>query len=107
MIERFPEEWELLQIKETGEFCIFAGWKGSFSSGDYWRKSSPIIKLDFSDECLENRKRISFYTESGSVYHCMHSEYGVTGYNKAMLLSLLDNFSMVTSVDNFLQTFKG
>jgi len=70
-----PDNWVVLKIdleeQETPLYKILAGWSGGYLSGDTWRMSSGITRVEEDDHAFY------FYGSSGSVYECNKSGYGL------------------------------
>lgn len=81
--EYLPDRWVALEFKdaEKGEtyYRIFAGWGGGYLDGDSWKLNSGIVRVQ------EDEKNWFFLGNSGSVYHCRKSGYGMSGYMASVL----------------------
>jgi hypothetical protein len=75
-----PHEWCLIK---TPEGCrVFGSWRGSYTEGSSWRCNSGIAKVE------ETELHYVFHGNSGSLYKCNKTSYGVyCGYNLATLNS--------------------
>lgn len=78
-----PDAWVVLEITnpETNETVnkLFAGWRGGYIHGDSWRLNSGIVRVEETPEYFD------FHGYSGSVYQCIKSRYGMTGYMGSVL----------------------
>ena len=70
-ITETPERWVILKINgpET-YFRVFAGWSGSYTTGDSWRMNSGIVGIE------EDEDYYYFEGYSGSWYKCNKNGYG-------------------------------
>lgn len=72
----FPHKWVVIDYGEeyaaTQRYAILAGWYGGFAGSDSWKRSSPVVELDFKEDDLE------VTTESGSKYVLHKGAIGVT-----------------------------
>lgn len=76
-----PEEWLLVKIGgDTPHYRVFGSWRGSYISGDSWRMNSGVTSVKMEEDYF------LFYGESGSIYKCHKSVYGVKSpYNNSVL----------------------
>ena len=71
-----PDHWVVLEFDHDGDVIkkVFAGWGGGYLYGQSWKLSSGVTnQREFED-------RFEFENESGSLYVCRKSSYGVSGY---------------------------
>jgi len=76
-MEYIPECWVLCKIKSDQHpvyYRVFAGWRGGYTSSDWWKLSSGGTDVFDGGEYYE------IPGSSGSVYKCYKTCYGITGY---------------------------
>ena len=71
-----PQAWVVLEVHNGTETLqkVFAGWRGSYLSGESWKLNSGIKEIKETDTHWE------FTGYSGNVYNCNKSYYGMTIY---------------------------
>lgn len=80
-----PDSWEILKFSDD-DYHVFAGWRGSYLSGDAWRINSGIVKV------VESEDTYFVYGDSGSVYECDKRYYGCSSfYNSCVAASIIDH----------------
>lgn len=83
MTTYIPDAWVVLQITnpETNETIdkVFAGWRGGYITGDSWKLNSG------NKQVIEYPEYFEFHGYSGSVYKCIKSRHGMTGYMGSLL----------------------
>ena len=47
MYPEMPGAWVLLQIQD--KYHILAGWRGGYTQGESWRRSTPVVKTVVND----------------------------------------------------------
>ena len=69
-----PDRWVAVQVEteEDRYTRVISGWHGSYTHGDSYRLSSPIV------EERDDEHNIYFSTESGSTYICRKNAEGMT-----------------------------
>lgn len=76
MSEYNPDNWVVLKVKHPKlHYRVLAGWSGSYFTGDSWRINSGITRVD------DDGDNYFFYGNTGSVYRCHKSSYGLRGNN--------------------------
>jgi hypothetical protein len=75
-----PDRWVVLEFDYNGDDIrkVFAGWYGGYAGSDSWKLSSGIT------ETKEFEDRYEFLNESGSLYICYKTGYGMGGYQSAI-----------------------
>ena len=75
-----PDRWVVLEFDYNGDVLrkVFAGWYGGFANGDSWKLSSGVT------ETKEFEDRYEFLNESGSLYICYKTAYGMGGYQSGI-----------------------
>lgn len=68
-----PDKWVVLYHPEDDVHTIFGGWYGGYLTGDSWRRSTAIQKVEEDDDSY------TFTNMSGSVYKCYKNSYGWSG----------------------------
>lgn len=84
MREYTPDRWVMLKfISEQGTtvYKVFAGWYGSYTTGDSWKLNSGVVKIEEDGQCY------LFHGSSGSVYRCHKAAYGLSVYMAGILES--------------------
>jgi hypothetical protein len=67
-----PDNWVMIFMNgDDPHYKILAGWSGGYLSGDSWKISSGVVKVDDHDTYY------SFTNHSGSVYQCDKQSYGL------------------------------
>ena len=58
-----PDAWVVLEFEYSGEVIrkVFAGWYGGYTTGDSWKLSSGITKVEYEGDI------ILFHNYSGSI----------------------------------------
>ena len=81
-----PDQYNFLSHYDGEEvtYHIFASWKGGYTTGDCWRRSSPIVHVAETDDSYVCE------TQSGSEYILHKNGRSATGYNMGVLQNLLD-----------------
>lgn len=86
-----PDRWTIVSVQDSAGIWfdkVFGTWSGGYLHGSSWRLNSGIVSHEIEGDV------ISFYGESGSVYHCHRDAYGVGGAeNYGVLASIKDKFS--------------
>lgn len=81
--EYLPDRWVVLEFRIPAQnetyYRVFAGWGGGYLDGDSWKLNSGIVQVK------EEKKVWLFVGNSGSVYRCRKSGYGMTGYMGSVL----------------------
>ena len=70
-----PDRWVILKVKqaEKDEFkVVLAGWNGSYTGSDSWKRSSPIKDI------VEDDEKFTATTSSGNQYVLHKSRRGWT-----------------------------
>jgi hypothetical protein len=77
-----PDRWVVLEMNsEHGKIQkVFAGWYGGFTGSDSWKLNSGITKVE------EFEDRYEFVGETGSVYICYKTCYGMSLYMAGVLM---------------------
>jgi hypothetical protein len=66
----YPDNWIMIFMNgDDPHYRILAGWSGGYASGDSWKLSSGVTKVEEHDDYY------SFTNHSGSVYHCGKNSY--------------------------------
>jgi len=83
MSEYTPDRWIPVRITKGSKSIvkILSGWSGGYLYGDSWRLSSGVTEVEDKDSHFMIRN------ESGSVYTCYKSAYGVNGISGSILHS--------------------
>lgn len=72
MSNHYPDNWVIIKIKgDDPHYRILAGWSGGYTTGDSWRMSSGITKVE------EEEEDYFFFGSSGSAYRCGKESYGL------------------------------
>lgn len=73
MSEYTPDRWIVIEITKENYTArkILSGWSGSYLYGSSWRLSSGIVKV------IDKGKYYEIHNQSGSVYTCYKTSYGV------------------------------
>jgi hypothetical protein len=83
-----PDRWIVIKLtdKETGNSHnrVFAGWYGGYGGSDSWQMNSGIASVEVTEDYFD------FAGESGSLYRCYKSQYGMSGYMASVLCSFQD-----------------
>jgi len=81
----YPDAWQLFYIKSNQPHVrVFAEWKGSFDTQDYWRINSGIVNVEETND--------TFVVEgsSGSIYTLRkRAETGLFSYGRSVLDNLI------------------
>ena len=96
MSEYTPDKWVVIEIDYEGVKTqkILSSWYGGWAGSDSWRLSSGITEV----EELEDSYIIK--NESGSVYTCFKTRYGMSSY----AMSILEDFkkqAIITMVEKY------
>ena len=76
-----PDRWVILEFTTDGDISIrkiLSGWYGGFAGADAWRLSSGITAVHDKGTFYE------IENESGSVYTCVKSCYGMSSYSASI-----------------------
>ena len=76
-----PDRWVILEFTTDGDISIrkiLSGWYGGFAGADEWRLSSGITAVHDKGTFYE------IENESGSVYTCVKSCYGMSSYSASI-----------------------
>ena len=76
-----PDRWVILEFTTDGDIPIrkiLSGWYGGFAGADTWRLSSGITAVHDKGTFYE------IENESGSVYTCVKSCYGMSSYSASI-----------------------
>lgn len=94
MSHYYPDRWIVIKIisivdHNFGEihYRVFGNWSGGYLHGDSWKLNSGIVSVEEDDEAYH------FHGNSGSVYHCLKSSYGMTSYGHSVLNGMIKNTS--------------
>lgn len=71
-----PDSWKVLKCTKDDKvvwYKVYAGWRGSFVNGDYWKLNSGITKVTKEDDA------ILFHGQSGSIYECYLRNENIDG----------------------------
>lgn len=79
-----PDKWVVLQITDGKDLVnkVLGGWYGGYLDGNSWRLNSGNVKEE------EFRDRWKFTGDSGSIYVCYKSAYGMSKYMETILNNL-------------------
>lgn len=71
-----PDRWVVVELADSTESVkkVFCGGYGGYGGSDTWKMSSQI------EEIIRYDDRIEFRNNSGSVYRCYYTCYGMSGY---------------------------
>jgi hypothetical protein len=76
-----PDKWVLVEIDSpaNGKITkVLASWYGGWAGSDSWKLSSGVNKITETPDGYE------FLNDSGSVYFCHKSVYGMSGYTSSI-----------------------
>lgn len=77
MREEHPDNWVVIKIgKENPHYKVLAGWSGGYLFGSSWSMNSGIVSAEELDH------HINFHGNSGSIYCCGKSSYGLRMNNE-------------------------
>ena len=81
-----PNRWMLVEINDLHNpfYKVFGTWSGGYLDGDSWRLNSGIDKIVYHDDDYE------FQGESGSIYLCDKTSYGVAGVSNYSIIKQLE-----------------
>lgn len=81
MSEYTPDRWIVLEFThgETITRKMFGGWYGGYLGGDSWKLNSGITSVRIENDLYE------FDGASGSTYYCHLNNYGMSGFQMAIL----------------------
>ncbi len=80
----FPDRWEIVDFGEKyGEdrYAVFATWLGGYTTGDNWKRSSPIRKIE------EIEASYVCTTHSGAEYILQKGYEGTSVWSESILAS--------------------
>lgn len=81
MIDYFPDAWVILRFESEEHgvvYKVLGGWGGGYLSGDGWRLSSGIKKVEWiPDDNNVSRKTYVIHNDSGSRYFCRETCHGL------------------------------
>lgn len=101
----FPDRWEMVDFGEKHSFdryAIFATWLGGYTSGDSWKRSSPIRKIE------EIEASYVCTTHSGAEYVLQKGYEGTSMWSGSILASGASTLTLVDikNVIEFLDKLK-
>ena len=67
--EYTPDNWVVFKVKDDPHYRILAGWSDGYFSGDSWRISSGITRVEKETDSWK------FYGSSGSYYEGRMNNY--------------------------------
>lgn len=77
-----PDKWNIIdyssKYSHTDRYAVLAGWGGSFTIGASWKRSSPIVSVEETEEAWNVR------TYSGALYILRKGGHGVTGQTASL-----------------------
>lgn len=81
-----PDRWIVIELTTASTTIrkILSAWYGGYLGSDSWRLSSGITKV------IDHDKHFEIHNESGSVYTCYKSAYGVSGLSGGVLGNWMD-----------------
>lgn len=89
-----PDVWQVIEIvaNDTKEVHhrILAGWFGGYTSGEWWKFSSGVVKIIDCDPYWE------IPNHSGSIYRCHKDSERLSGYTTSIYNNLTENAKLVT-----------
>lgn len=79
MAER-PDRWVLIEVTHNEQKIkkVLASWYGGYTGSDSWRLSSGVVST------VDNGDHYAFHNESGSIYECHKTSYGMSGYTSSI-----------------------
>ena len=86
MSEYTPDRWIVVEIT-SGSYTgrkILSAYYGGYLGSDSWRLSSGITKV------IDKDKYYEIHNQSGSVYTCYKSAYGVSGLSGGVLANWMN-----------------
>ena len=94
MSEYCPDRWIILEFTHGERVTrkVFGGWYGGYTGGDSWKLNSGITGVRITDGLYE------FDGASGSTYFCHLNNYGMCGFQTAILAGWLKQAEERTDV---------
>ena len=81
MTDYIPDAWIILRFESEEHgivYKVLGGWGGGYLSGDGWRLSSGIKKVEWiPDDTNVGHKTYVIHNDSGSRYFCKETRYGL------------------------------
>lgn len=78
-----PDKWVIIdhspQYPADERYAVLAGWGGGFTTGASWKRSSPIVSVEETEEAWNVR------TYSGALYILRKGGHGVTGQTASLV----------------------
>ena len=87
-----PDMWAIVQFKRPDQeptFKVFGSWYGGYLGSDSWRLSSGVISI------VNNKKYYEIHNESGSVYVCGYTNYGMSGYSSGVYFNIKSDLDSI------------
>lgn len=83
-----PDRWVVLKITspDLTQYKILGGWSGGYLDGDSWRLSSRIVSIQQPGDGWQ-----VFHNDSGSVYECQESHYGLNHHTAQIYNKMTQN----------------
>lgn len=81
MTDYIPDAWVILRFESEEHgvvYKVLGGWGGGYLSGDGWRLSSGIKKVEWiPDDTNVGHKTYVIHNDSGSRYFCKETRHGL------------------------------
>lgn len=98
----FPDRWEMVDFGDpfgVDRYAVFATWLGGYTSGDSWKRSSPIRKIE------EIEASYVCTTHSGAEYVLQKGYEGTSMWSGSILASA-ESFLTVVDVEDVMMFLK-
>ena len=92
----FPDRWEMVDFGEKHSFdryAVFATWFGGYATGDSWKRSSPIRKIE------EIEASYVCTTDSGAEYILQKGYEGTSMWSGSILAGSSASLTIVDVKD--------